>query len=107
MVVVTEAILTLLFPAFAMPPEIDHRITLSQTTFGLAASTGVADDRPTQSATDTKSHIAHTCLHVINTNIDLVLVGLANAPETPLREKYKLSGVEFIFFRPPRIFSQA
>ena len=106
-VTITAAIFAVLFASFAMSPEIDNRITILQTTITLAADSGFGDDMPMQSVADTKGHISHTCLLVIKPDNDLALVGLVSSPETPLTEQYKASGAGFIFFRPPRIFSQA
>ena len=106
-VTVTGAVLAILVSAFAMTPEIDHRLLLAQTAVSSGADAGVIDDRAVQPAPDTKCHVGHGCILVIMPGNELAFTNMDGAPEFCRATGYSPYAAGDMLFHPPRNLSQA
>lgn len=105
-VTVTGAVLAILVSAFAMTPEIDHRLQLAQTAVSSGTDSDANDNHDVQPAPDTKCHVGHGCITVIMPGNQLAFTNTDGAPEFFRATDYPPFLAGDMPFHPPRILSQ-
>lgn len=106
MVTITSASLAILFSAFAVSPEIDHRFLPSQYSVASAVDVNAANGGTTKSAQDTNCHTGHSCTLVILPADDIALLDIDAVPELARVATGHRSVAKDVPFHPPRILSQ-
>jgi hypothetical protein len=106
MVTVTTASLAILFSAFAVSPEIDHRLLPPHYSVTSAVDVNAANGGSTKSTQDTNCHVGHSCALVILPADDIALLELDTMPERARVTAAPRSVAKDAPFHPPRTLSQ-